>query len=96
MDEDTAVQIIWDEVPLAQIEEDDTMPMDIPLRADTHTDWPPAPPPPRGLDEDEEEELIAIADDLDLAMGTGTNARPVRNARIYAAVRRPTTSNEST
>lgn len=96
-DTDTTVRVLFDEVPVLQIEIDDTVQvMDIPLRASTSTDWPPAPPPPRALARHEEEELMALGDDLDLAMGTGTDARPVRNARIYAVVRRPTTSNEST
>jgi len=96
MDEDTVLQAYYDEVPVVQIEDDDTMPVSVALRATTHTDWPPVPPPPRDLNPEDEEELMSIADDTDLAMGTGTMGRPVRNARIYAAVRRPPTSDEST
>ena len=45
-------------------------------RATTASEWPPSPPPPAELDEV-------------LAVGTQP---PARRARIYAAVRRPTTS----
>ena len=58
----------------------DTMPMAIPVRAQTSSEWPPPPPLPA---------------DLDLAQGTVDNAVPVRNASIFAAVSRPPTSSDT-
>jgi hypothetical protein len=60
----------------------DTDPMGVPsFRAQTSSDWPPAPPLPA---------------DVELAQGTLTEGEPVqRNARFYAVVRRPTTSSET-
>jgi hypothetical protein len=60
----------------------DTAPMAVPsFRAQTSSDWPPAPPLPA---------------DVDLAQGTLTEGEPVRrNAGFYAVVRRPTTSSET-
>ncbi len=49
-------------------------------RAATAHDWPPEPPPPAALDEV-------------LAVGTQP---PARRAKVYAAVRRPTTSGDAT
>jgi hypothetical protein len=49
-------------------------------RATTSSDWPPAPPLPAGLDD---------------AFAIGTEP-PRRHARIYATVRRPTTSGDDT
>ena len=69
---------------ILQVDDDfaDTARMGVPsLRAQTVADWPPEPPLPA---------------DVDLAQGTDTHGAPVRNARIYAAVRRPTTSSEDT
>ena len=85
-------ELVLDEQPVAQVDDfrdlvvdrdddfRDTDPMGVPsFRASTSSEWPPAPPLPA---------------DVDLAQGTVDGAPPVRKAGIYAAVRRPTTSNE--
>lgn len=50
-------------------------------RATTASEWPPSPPPPPA--------------ELDEILAVGTQ-RPARRARVYAAVRRPTTSGDVT
>jgi len=71
-----------DEVPMPQVDDfRDTDPMGTPsLRAQTSSDWPPAPPLPA---------------DIDLAQGTINGGVKPRNAGFYAVVRRPTTSSET-
>ena len=86
MDEDSGYDWLdeLDEEPVAQIlDEHDTVRMDIPFRACTSADWPPEPPLPAEVD-------------LELAAGTIDNGvPPPRTASIFAAVRRPTTSNDT-
>lgn len=83
MEDDSGYEVIEEldaEQPVPQVDDDyhDTEPMAA-VRAGTHSEWPPEPPLPA---------------DVDLAQGTVDNAPPVRNAGIFAAVRRPTTSTE--
>jgi hypothetical protein len=86
MDEDCGYDVLeeleeLDEVAVPQVDNRDTAPMDVPFRASTHSDWPPEPPLPA---------------DVDLAVGTLTEGvPPPRTARIFAAVRRPTTSSDT-
>jgi hypothetical protein len=80
---EVADDLVVDEQPVAQVDDfRDTDPMGVPsFRAQTSSDWPPAPPLPA---------------DVDLAMGTVTEGVPAqRNAGFYAVVRRPTTSSDT-
>lgn len=74
--------VTTDEVPVVQIDEDaDTILERVgALRVGTCSDWPPEPPPPA---------------ELEAALAEGTE-RPLRNAAVYIAVRRPTTSGDGT
>ena len=81
--EELVVQID-DDFVVVDDEFHDTAPMAIPpgMRAQTHGGWPPEPPPPA---------------DLELAAGTITEGVPPRrNAGIFAAVARPSTSSDDT
>lgn len=60
--------------------DDDADTLLTPVRAGTCSDWPPEPPPPA---------------ELDGVLAAGT-VPPTRNAGVYAAVRRPTTSGDLT
>ena len=95
MDDDSGYEVIEEEElpeePVPQIDDDvhDTARMDVPFRAGTFSEWPPEPPLPA---------------DVDFAMGSISEGVPPRsaievvvprNASIFAAVRRPTTSSET-
>jgi hypothetical protein len=71
-------ELVLDEQPVAQVDDfRDTDPMGVPsFRAQTSSEWPPAPPLPADL----------------AAGTITKGVPPQRHARSYAIVRRPTTS----
>jgi hypothetical protein len=78
--------VTTDEVPVEQVDDDaDTLTQGVDprilqaVRAGTRSDWPPEPPLPAELEHP-------------LAEGT---IPPPRAARVYSAVRRPTTSSDA-
>jgi hypothetical protein len=104
MDDDAGYELIDEEdieTVVEQVVEQvaDSVPRDVAVRATTASEWPPAPQPPAAYP-DGSSSRLASGSSPELPQPVHPRHRQPkslqRNASIYAAVRRPTTSNETT